>query len=99
MVCFFSFWIHHCDTFAIDTDDPLKATKVEVLPGRHRLIVSIYTSFGLSPPLENLLKVPSNAEIGHEYKIKYRLVGFRKAHVYVKVVNTGTIIFSQTIYE
>jgi len=60
------------DIYSID-DAILKATKVEVLPGRHELVIRNY-SFSFVAPIgapPEFVQMAFNFEAGHEYKIKY----------------------------
>jgi len=79
------------DIYSID-DTILKATKAEVLPGRHELVIRDY-SFSLvsivGAPFY-FAKVAFNFEAGHEYKIKSKSP--IKDDYYIVDVNTGAVI-------
>jgi hypothetical protein len=86
-------YIHSID------DSDLKATKVEVLPGWHELVIihsDAYSGFiwggGVS---SDRVKVAFNFEAGHEYKIKYLYKGLLIEGIKIIDVTTGAIIFSQ----
>jgi len=79
------------DIYRLDGKD-LRATKVEVLPGWHTLIIRNY-SFSFvapigAPPL--YAGVEFNFEAGHEYKIKSK--SLIKDDYYIVDVSTGALI-------
>jgi hypothetical protein len=87
------------DIFALDGNN-LGATKVEVLPGKHGLIIRNYSySFvTLSETLPRYAGAEFNFEAGHEYKINYRYKGILIEGVKIIDVTTGAIIREPSLY-
>ena len=88
------------DIYGID-GSTLEATKVEVLPGWHELVIRRYV-FVFFPKLPwgedtppSYAPVAFNFEAGHEYKIKYWMVGILTEGVKIIDVTTGAIILTQ----
>ena len=80
------------DIYSIDSNY-LKATKVDVLPGWHELVIRDYDfsflPWGLTQPTR-YADVAFNFEAGHEYKIKFKgtfTPGFK-----IMDVTTGSMI-------
>jgi hypothetical protein len=83
------------EIYSIDGSYP-KATKVEVLPGRHELIIREYV-ISLSPwggPAK-CVNAAFDFEAGHKYKIKTLYKGILIEGIKIVDVATGAIIFSQ----
>jgi hypothetical protein len=79
------------DVYSVDGKD-LRATKVEVLPGWHTLIIRDY-SFSFVAPMgapPRYAGVTFNFEAGHEYKIKSK--SLIKDDYYIVDVSTGATI-------
>jgi len=86
--------------YRIDDTYP-EATKVEVLPGWHELVIKRYEyhPFELFPGAaytSGFVQGAFNFEAGHEYKIKGMYKGIYIEGVKIIDVTTGDIIFSQT---
>jgi hypothetical protein len=86
------------DIYMIDGSYP-KATKVEILPGWHELVIRNYV-ISLSPlgPVPGCLRAVRAAfdfEAGHEYRIKTQNPFRQTEGVKIIDVTTGAIIFSQ----
>lgn len=91
------------DIWEVDTvgrTKPLKATKVEVLPGWHELTIRILSETWSGGRYLRYQRVAFNAEAGHEYKIRSPWEGFgiRKGRIDIIDVNTGAIILSQPFF-
>jgi hypothetical protein len=78
------------DIYSVDGNE-LRATKVEVLPGWHELVIRLYVfaflPWGGSPP--RYAYVAYNFEAGHEYKIKSK--SLIKDDYYIVDASTGAI--------
>ena len=77
------------DIYSID-GSILEATKVEILPGWHKLVIEHYVInlFGYPP---ECVHAEFNFEAGHEYKIKSPFISDL---IEIIDVNTGVTIFS-----
>ncbi len=89
------------DIYALDGNN-LRATKVEVLPGKHSLTIRWYHfGFTLLPPFEQYERYTEaefNFEAGHKYKIKYRYEkGILIEGVKIIDVTTGAIIWESSL--
>jgi len=71
----------------------VRATKVELLPGKHEIRMKKYVInlFGF-PPVYGYATL--NVEAGHKYKIKSSLLCDRDDLVEIKDLNTGITVFS-----
>jgi hypothetical protein len=77
----------------VDDGQLLKATKVEVLPGWHELVIRSYQSGGYS----RFCRMSFNAEGGHQYEIRSRWDSLRKiVNITIFDVNTGATISEQS---
>ncbi len=74
----------------------VEATKVEVLPGPHFLVIRNYSTSLVAPisAPPNWARVDYNFEAGHEYKIKYWFKSILIKGVKIIDVTTGAIIYS-----
>ena len=92
---YFALLFYDCvDIYSIDGKYP-KATKVEVLPGWHELVILHYViNLGGYPP--ERVRAAFNFEAGHEYKIKWP---FLSPLVKIIDVNTGVTIFSDAFWQ
>jgi len=88
------------DIDSVDGVD-LRATKVEVLPGWHKLIIRRY-SFSFVPPMGapgDLVEAAVNFEAGHQYKIRYWYYkGILIKGVKIIDVTTGALISKVILY-
>jgi len=82
--------------YRIDDGYP-EATKVEVLPGRHELVIKDERGASLiyGGGSSRCAREAFNFEAGHEYKIKYLYKGIFEEGVKIIDVTTGAMIFSQ----
>ncbi|OGP95067.1 MAG: hypothetical protein A2157_19885 [Deltaproteobacteria bacterium RBG_16_47_11] len=86
------------DIYKVDDSYP-KAIKVELLPGRHELIIRDYviqiiSPWGPAPGCSGIVYATINFEPGHEYKIKTLYKGILEEGIKIVDVTTGAIVFS-----
>jgi hypothetical protein len=98
--CFSYLFAYECiDIYRIDDSYP-KATKVEVLPGRHELIIRDYvislSPWGPAPGCQQAIRASFNFEAGHEYKINTHFMGLLEKGVDIIDVTTGAPVYSQS---
>jgi len=80
-------------------DSYTEDTKVEVLPGRHELVIKHFIYYLLGGSSSDCIRGAFNFEAGHEYKIKYLYKGIFREGVKIIDVTTGAMIFSQSWSE
>ena len=79
--------------------NPVGATQVEVLPGRHKLVIKSLNEefFKLEPNLPEWALVDCNFEAGHEYKIKVWSIRVKGIKI-IDVTTGATILIQPWIY-
>jgi hypothetical protein len=78
----------------VDDGQLLEATKVEVLPGWHELVIRSYESPG---DHSRFYRMSFNAEAGHKYEIRRRWDSLRKiVNITIVDVNTSATISEQS---
>ncbi len=86
------------DIYSVDGNE-LRATKVEVLPGWHKLMIRAYGfSFIAMAAPPQYTGVYHNFEAGHRYKIRYWYKGILIEGIKIIDVTTGAIIQESSLF-